>query len=111
MAETTDIDKFLKRTPDSVRVLAFFRARRGKGKELEQILLALVGPTRSEPGNISYVLHRMEGNPDQLMFDEIWADKKALDLHTQKPYLKSLPTKIDRLLAEPVRIESYYEVR
>lgn len=111
MVETTDIEKFVASTSDSVRVLAFFRAKRGKGKELEKVLLSIVGPTRGELGNISYVLHSMEGDPDRLLFDEIWVDKKALDEHLQKPYLKSLPKKIGRLICEPVRTEIYYEVR
>jgi quinol monooxygenase YgiN len=70
--ETTDIRKFQSMTDDSVMVLAFFRAKPGKGKELEKILQTLVAPTRSEPGNIAYVLHRSTRNPDELVFDEIF---------------------------------------
>lgn len=108
--ETTDIEKFRKRTRDSIRVLAFFKARKGKGAELEKVLLSLVAPTRSEPGNISYVLHRHAGDPDSLMFDEIWTSKAALDEHMKKPYLVSLHEKIGHLIGEPPRIEIYSEV-
>jgi quinol monooxygenase YgiN len=109
--ETTDIDKFKTRTKDAVRVLAFFRARQGRGPELEKVLLDLVGPTRSEPGNISYVLHRKDGEPDALVFDEIWASRKALEEHAQKPYILSLGEKIKGLADGPPRVEVYFEVR
>lgn len=108
--ETTDIDKFKKRTRDAIRVLAFFKAKKGRGAELEKVLLSLVEPTRSEEGNISYVLHRHAGDPDSLMFDEIWTGKAGLDEHMKKPYLVSLHEKIDHLIEEPPRIEIYSEV-
>lgn len=108
--ETTDIDKFRKRTHDAIRVLAFFKAKQGKGAELEKVLLSLVVPTRGEEGNISYILHRHSADPDSLMFDEIWTGKTALDEHMKKPYLMSLHEKIDHLIEEPPRIEVYSEV-
>ncbi len=108
--ETTDIDKFRKRTRSSIRVLAFFRAKKGKGVELEKALLALVGPTRSEEGNISYVLHRKADDPDFLLFDEIWTDREALDEHMKKPYLVSLHDNIAHLVDAPPKIEIYSEV-
>jgi len=83
--ETTDIRKFQGRTAEAVRVLAFFRAKPGRGKELEKILQELVLPTRSEPGNIAYVLHRSTKNPDELVFDEMFISMKAFGEHAQKP--------------------------
>lgn len=109
--ETTDIDKFKKRTNNSIRVLAFFHAKKNKSAELEKILRGLVEPTRGEEGNISYILHRQTGEPDYLLFDEIWIDKDALDKHLKKPYIESLPGKIEHLLQDPLRIEVYREIR
>ena len=108
--ETTDIKKFQGRTADAVRVLAFFKAKHGKGKELEKILQTLVAPTRNEPGNIAYVLHRSTRNPGELVFDEIFASMKAFEEHGEKPYIKSLMSKIGHLIDAPVRIETYSEV-
>jgi len=108
--ETTDIQKFRSRTSEAVRVLAFFRAKPGKGKELEQILKTLVAPTRGEPGNIAYVLHRSTKNPDELMFDEIWIDMKSLEDHLKMPHMQSALPKIRDLLDAPLRIETYSEV-
>jgi quinol monooxygenase YgiN len=108
--ETTDVKKFQSRTFEAVRVLAFFTAKPGMGEELEKILLTLVPLTRSEPGNIAYVLHRSTENPDELMFDEIFSSSSAFIEHGQKPYIKSLGSKIEQLIAVSVKIETYSEI-
>lgn len=108
--ETTDIEKFRTRTNDSVRLLAFFHAKPGRIKELEKMLLALVPLTRSEPGNIAYVLHRMDGDPDTLMFDEIWASRAAIDEHAEKPYIQNMLSTVEELTTGPPRIELYSEL-
>jgi quinol monooxygenase YgiN len=108
--ETTDIQKFQGRTREAVRVLAVFRAKQGKGKELEQILKTLVAPTRGEPGNIAYVLHRSTENPDELVFDEIFSSMGAFKEHAQKPYIQNLGEKIKHLLAAPLEVKTYSEV-
>jgi quinol monooxygenase YgiN len=109
--ETTDIKKFLNRTPDAVRVIAFFKAKKGRGKDLEQVLKTLVAHTRSEPGNIAYVLNRSTQNTDELVFDEMFSSMKAFEEHSQKPYIKSLAAKIDHLMDAPVNVKTYYEIR
>jgi quinol monooxygenase YgiN len=109
--ETTDIGKFQNRTFEAVRVLAFFKAKPGKGKELEKVLQTLVASTRSEPGNIAYVLHRSTKNPDELVFDEMFVSIKAFEEHAQKPYIKGLDQKIKHLIDSPVEVRTYSEIR
>lgn len=108
--ETTDIQKFQNKTQDSIRLLAFFEAKKGHGQQLEKILLELIEPTRKEPGNIAYVLHKSTENLDELLFDEIWTDKKSLEKHFQQSYIESLDPKIEPLLAKEVELKEYSEV-
>ena len=108
--ETTDVKKFQSRTFEAVRVLAFFKAKPGMDRELEKILLTLVPLTRSEPGNIAYILHRSTENPDELMFDEIFASYSAFIEHSQKQYIKSLVSRIEHLISAPVKVETYSEI-
>ena len=96
--------------PESLRVLAFFRAKAGRASELQSVLLSLVEPTQCEPGSISYILHTNESDPQSLMFDEIWANRRAFEEHLQKPYIESLLGKIEHLIEEPPRIEVYLKV-
>lgn len=107
---TTDIEKFKNKTADAIRVLASFKARPGKGNELEKILLKLVPLTRSEPGNIAYVLHRSTNDPDALLFDEIFDSYVAFEEHSNKPYIKSLAFTVEHLLAAPISVQTYSEI-
>jgi quinol monooxygenase YgiN len=75
--ETTNIAKFRNRTSKALRHLAFLEAKRGHGQELMNILLTLVKPTIEETGNIAYVPHFSLDNPDEILFDELWTDKKS----------------------------------
>ena len=109
--EATDIRNFQSRTTGAVRVLAFFKAKPGKGRELEKALLTLIGPMRSEPGNIAYVLHSSTKDPHELVFDEIFESYRAFEEHGQKPYIKSLRSKVEHLLAAPVEVKTCTEVR
>lgn len=108
--ETTDITKFQNRTDKSIRLLAFLEAKEGHGKELGEILLEVIELTRREPGNIAYVLHRSNDNPDKLLFDEIWTDKLSLEEHFKKPYMEALDSKIEHLLDKEVELQEYSEV-
>jgi quinol monooxygenase YgiN len=55
--------------------LVFFEGNKSRGKELENFF-KINTTNQKEPGNIEYVLHRLNYNPDELLFDEIWIDKE-----------------------------------
>src|SRR5918911_1011195 len=109
--ETTNIAKFRNRTSKALRHLAFLEAKKGHGEELMNILLALVKPTLEEDGSIAYVPHFSIDNPDEILFDELWSDKEAIDNHLRQPYMKDLLPKIQHLLAKPLLLKTYSEVK
>jgi quinol monooxygenase YgiN len=109
--ETTNIAKFRNRTSKALRHLAFLEAKKGHGEELMNILLALVKPTLEEDGSIAYVPHFSIDNPDEILFDELWSDKEAIDNHLRQPYMKDLLPKIQHLLAKPLVLKVYSEVK
>ena len=98
MVETTDVEKFQNRPVGTIRTLALMEAKKGRGKELMDILLKLVEPTRNEEGNIAYVPHFNIDNPDKILFDEIWISKEDLDSHFKLPHMVGLLDKISYLL-------------
>jgi len=51
-----------------VSVIARMQAKKGKEKELKQELAALIGPSRAEPGCITYVLHQSVEDKNSFMF-------------------------------------------
>ena len=56
---------------------------------LEAKLLALVGPTRREPGSLAYHVHRDRSDPDLFVFYEVWSSVEALRLHLAQPYIQA----------------------
>lgn len=87
-----------------VSVIAEFRAHTGKEATLKKELIALVGLSRSEPGCITYILHQSVEDKTCFMFYENWVNKKDLNEHLQKPYIKRFMEKAGTLLAAPVKI-------
>jgi len=109
--DTTDIEKFKRRGNNAIRLIAIHVAKKGLGDQLQNILVKVIEPTRKEEGNIAYVLHRSMDNSDELMFDEIWVDKESLDLHLKQPYIISAVEQMTSILAKPVDLRRYSEIR
>jgi quinol monooxygenase YgiN len=87
-----------------ISVIARMKAQQGKESRMQQELAALIDPTRSEPGCISYILHQSAEDKTSFMFYEHWADKKDLDEHLKKPYIKTFMDRAAQLLDGPVQI-------
>ena len=88
----------------NISVIARMKAQQGKESRLQQELAALIGPSRAEPGCISYILHQCAEDKTSFMFYEHWADKKDLDEHLKKPYIKTFMDRAAQLLDGPVSI-------
>ena len=95
---------------NTVRLIATFNAKKDLGNKLENILVNLLEPSRKEKGNIAYVLHRSLTNPDELMFDELWVNKEALDFHLNQPYLRKALEEIKPILNSSVHVRTYSEI-
>ena len=93
-----------------VTVTAHIKAKKGLEEKLKEELLALVEPTRSEAGCISYDLYRDQENQSIFMFYESWQSKGDLEQHLQKSYLTNFMAKADELLAQPVTISLWDRV-
>ena len=87
-----------------VTVVARFKAKQGMEETVRQEIMALVEPTRSEPGCINYDLHQSVDDKSVFMLYENWVSKKDLDEHLEMPYLKDLKAKADQILAEPLEV-------
>ncbi len=54
--------------------------------DIAEILRRLTEASRQEPGCISYIPHRIEGDPDAVLIYEQYADRAAADAHRQSPH-------------------------
>lgn len=75
--------------PDRVAVLAQFIAKPGREADVCDALLHLVGPSRADPGNLSYDLHRLKNNPAAFYLLANWADQSALDQHMASAHVRT----------------------
>ncbi|QTA81438.1 Antibiotic biosynthesis monooxygenase [Desulfonema limicola] len=87
-----------------VTVMAKCKAKPGMEDNVRKELMALVGPTRLEPGCINYDLHCSNEDKSLFMFYENWKSKQDLDSHLEMPHLKNFIKKAETLLVEPIEI-------
>ena len=87
-----------------VSVIAQVKAQKGKEAALKKELTALIALSRSEPGCITYVLHQSMEDKTCFVFYENWVNKKDLEEHLKKPYIKTFMEKAEKLLDGPVKI-------
>ena len=76
-------------TPHSnVNVLVWLRAKKGKEVAMERELRRLIGPTRAEPGCVTYALYYSADQPRDFFLHEVWSSQADLAQHWQMPHFK-----------------------
>lgn len=88
-----------------ITLLAVLKAKPGQTDALRQALQKLLLPTRQEPGNLDYALFQLRDAPDTFYMREAWRGQDALDAHVKMPYFQAFITQMERLLAEPLRLD------
>lgn len=67
-----------------------FKAKAGKGKELEQTFRPCLAATRKEPGNIAYELNRDPDDPNTYFMYEKFKGIPALEDHLKQQHTQTL---------------------
>ena len=88
-------------------VIASAKAREGKEADLERALLEAAGPTRRQPGCVSFSLLHSTEDPSVIVGFERWASEQDHDRHLQGAHVQTLMAKMGPILAEPPQIRSY----
>jgi quinol monooxygenase YgiN len=73
-------------------------------------LLALIEPTRAEPGCLRYELLQNLAEPTAFTFIEAFESDAAFELHASAPYIASLQPKLRELVARPSEVLRYRAV-
>jgi quinol monooxygenase YgiN len=76
-------------------LLAQLQAKEGEEEAVGKALLAMVEPTRKEPGCLCYNLHQSQKDKSQFMFYEQWASSEALSAHGKSAHMKAMQQAID----------------
>jgi quinol monooxygenase YgiN len=91
-----------------VRVIAKFVARKGKEKQLRELLRGMLAPTRAESGCKTYDLYESDSK-GRFYFYEIWESQAALDRHAASPHFKRLEQ--TEILQEPFEVNILEPIR
>ena len=85
-----------------MKVILRLSAKPDKVDELKRILMALVAPTRKEPGCLAYEVFQNLADPCDFTFVEEWASEAALDAHWAAPHVQeALARGVPLLAASP----------
>jgi len=93
-----------------VKIIARISSRAGAASQLRQVLHDLVGPSRDEPGCVSYELFQDDENPLDFVTIEHWADDRAADAHLTTPHVAEAIAKAAKVLAQPPLIHRFTQL-
>jgi quinol monooxygenase YgiN len=89
-----------------VEIFLFVRlhARPGKNGELRQAMFDVQGPTRQEPGCLSYGVFRSVRDTDEFYIHTRWKDMAAFERHAALPHTVRFVEVIEPLLDHPFKV-------
>lgn len=88
----------------SISVVAIITAKPGSEDAVREAMKALVGPTREEPGCISYALSESSSEPGAFVTVEEWSEASDLDKHMQTEHVQAALAAVGTELAAPPAI-------
>jgi len=94
----------------STIIIARISSTAAGAEQLREILSALVGPSRKEPGCLSYELFQDEENPPDFITLERWADDHAADAHLGTPHVAAAIGQATSLLGQPPLIHRFKQL-
>jgi quinol monooxygenase YgiN len=72
-----------------VIVIAQYQAEPGRGDTIAATLRDHVAVTRTEPGCIEFVAHRMSDDPDRFLLYERYVSEEAFEAHRASPHFRA----------------------
>lgn len=79
-------------------VFARFHARGGEEHGVEQAIREVSGPTREEPGCLSYHAFRSTRDPRLFYIHSRWRDEAAFDAHADLPHTVRFLERVEQLI-------------
>ena len=85
-------------------VFARLHARPGMRDAVREAMFAVQGPTRREPGCLSYGGFNSVRDPDEFYIHTRWQDQAAFDRHAELPHTMRFVETVEPLLDHPFRV-------
>jgi len=93
----------MRNTPE-IFIFARLHARPGKQREVHQAMFDVQGPTRKEPGCLSYSAFQSVRDPDEFYIHTCWKDMAAFDHHAELPHTVRFVEVVEPLLDHPFKV-------
>lgn len=71
-------------------VIAKWTAKEGQEEPVAAALSSLVGPSRNEPGNLTYQVHRDPEDARVFVIYELYVDEDAYHAHADSPHFREI---------------------
>ncbi len=82
-------------------VFVRLHAREGEQSAVEDALREVSGPSRAEPGCLSFHIFRSMRDPQLFYIHSRWVDEAAFQLHAELPHTMRFLNRVDTLLDQP----------
>ena len=93
-----------------LNVAATMKTADGKGDVLEQEFKKFLPKFLSDPGLITYIVHRALDDPNKFFIYEKYENNEALKVHSSTPHFKEFSGAIAPLLAGRPEITLYRDI-
>lgn len=87
---------------NTLRMLVVLEPKSGQADKVISELQKIVEPSRAEPGNIEYRLHRTTEGAVKVILFEQWKDRAILDEHLKTAHYQQFAKTCEPLLEKPV---------
>jgi quinol monooxygenase YgiN len=84
-------------------VFARLHARPGNRGDVRQAMYEVQGPTRAEPGCLSYGAFHSVRDPDEFYIHSCWQDMTAFERHAELPHTVRFIESVEPLLDHPFK--------
>jgi quinol monooxygenase YgiN len=83
-----------------ISVIAKLKVQPGKEADFEAAAKQMIATVKeSEPGTLTYILHKNTKDPTEFVYYEVYQDQAAFDSHGKTDHMKAFGGKIGSLLA------------
>jgi len=90
--------------------MAFVRARAGRSAELGARLSALIEPSRSAPGCLSFTLQHSQSDPDLWLVSGFWTHQQAMTAYFSTPAMGVFAELVQELVVNSLDFHTFKEV-
>ena len=94
----------------SITVIAKLKVKPGSEAAFEGAAKEMIATVKSEPGTLTYILHKNTKDPTEFTYYEVYQDQAALDSHGKTDHMKAFGGKIGSLLVGRPEIAVLNEV-